>query len=209
MPEWNGTSTFGWLASLAVCPTPWRDITDQQAAAQRLAESEQQYRLLAENASDVVMRLSSDRRFEWASGHVVGVLGWQPLNLVGHVIDEFIHPEDLPGFRLVVDSTDPGISASAEFRFRRSDGTYGWVACRTQATVDEDGSSTAVVGGLVDIEDRKAAEVGEQERLAELERFQRLTVGRELKMIELKQELEFLKKFGPAKGSDSVDPLDT
>jgi predicted membrane GTPase involved in stress response len=34
----------------------------------------------------------------------------------------------------------------------------------------------------------------EQERLAELERFQRLTVGRELKMIELKGEIEALKQ---------------
>jgi len=33
--------------------------------------------------------------------------------------------------------------------------------------------------------------------LAELERFQRLTVGRELKMIELKKEVEELKKRVP------------
>jgi len=35
------------------------------------------------------------------------------------------------------------------------------------------------------------------ERLAELEQFQRLAVGRELKMIDLKKEIEYLKKLGP------------
>ena len=34
-------------------------------------------------------------------------------------------------------------------------------------------------------------------RLAQLEQFQRLTVGRELKMIELKKEIEYLRKLSP------------
>jgi len=43
-------------------------------------------------------------------------------------------------------------------------------------------------------------------RLAELEQFHRLTVGRELKMIELKKENEYLKKRGPAE-RDEFDGL--
>jgi hypothetical protein len=68
--------------------------------------------------------------------------------------------------------------------------------------VDEDGTPVSVVGGLVDIEDRKAAESEEQERLAQLEQFQRLTVGRELRMIELKKEIEYLTKYGPVIGRE-------
>jgi len=40
------------------------------------------------------------------------------------------------------------------------------------------------------------------ERVAELERFQRLTVGRELKMIELKKELEQFRRQGAARGGE-------
>ena len=65
---------------------------------------------------------------------------------------------------------------------------------------DEFGNVLGVFAAARDITARKKAEaqVAEQrarelERLAELERFQRLTVGRELKMIELKKEIERLK----------------
>ena len=54
------------------------------------------------------------------------------------------------------------------------------------------------------------AEIAEQQakeldRLAELERFQRLTVGRELKMIELKKEIEYLRKHGPTERGEPGD----
>ena len=43
------------------------------------------------------------------------------------------------------------------------------------------------------------------ERLAELEQYHRLTVGRELKMIELKKEIERLSRFSPADSDQSGD----
>jgi hypothetical protein len=42
--------------------------------------------------------------------------------------------------------------------------------------------------------------------LAELEQFQRLAVGRELKMIELKKEIKYLRKFAPADEAEPSDP---
>jgi PAS domain S-box-containing protein len=193
----------------------WRDVTDRHAAARKLAESEEQYRLVAENVSDVAMRLSSGRRFEWVSDSVAHLMLWQPSDLVGHLIDEFVHPEDLAQHGQVIADAASGSVMNVDFRFRRRDGTYRWVACRTRLSVGGDGTPIAVVGGLVDIQERKEAEAQELNRLAELERFQRLTVGRELKMIELKKEIEYLRKYGPSgegdftTGPDSEDPSST
>jgi PAS domain S-box-containing protein len=183
----------------------WRDVTERHAAGRWLAESEEQYRFLAENASDVVMRLSPDRRFEWVSGSIGDVLGWATTDLLGHVIDEFIHPEGLALFRQAVAATGPESAASMDFRFRRSDGGYRWVACRTRLKLDEDGTPVALVGGLVDIDARKVVEAQDLDRLEELQRFQRLTVGRELKMIELKQEIESLRRLVQKDKSEDGD----
>jgi hypothetical protein len=181
----------------------WRDVTERHAAARRLAESEEHYRLVAENVSDVAMSFSLGRRFDWVSDSVTHVMGWQPSDLVGHLMDEFVHPDDSAELGEVIADAASVRAMNVEFRFRRRDGRYRWVACRTRLRVGEDGAPIAVVGGLVDIQERREAEDHEMNRLAELERFQRLTVGRELRMIELKRQIEYLRKHGQAGGTDS------
>ncbi len=57
---------------------------------------------------------------------------------------------------------------------------------------DAEGNVTGIVGFAVDITERKQAEEALQKSMAELERFTRLAVGRELKMIKLKQEVKQL-----------------
>jgi len=61
---------------------------------------------------------------------------------------------------------------------------------------------TRQVQAQKDLVEQQAREL---DRLAELERFQRMTIGRELKMIELKKEIELLQRYGPAAG-DQSDP---
>jgi PAS domain S-box-containing protein len=56
---------------------------------------------------------------------------------------------------------------------------------------------TFLAGYTIDITERKAAEKALFEKVSEMERFQRLVVGRELKMIELKKEInELLARLG-------------
>ena len=63
---------------------------------------------------------------------------------------------------------------------------------------DAAGTVLGVFAAARDVTEQVRAQKEVVERLAELERFQRLTVGRELKMIELKKEIEYLKKLGLA-----------
>ena len=67
---------------------------------------------------------------------------------------------------------------------------------------DAGGKVLGVFAAARDVTKQRKAqrEIAEQQssalhRLAELERFQRLTVGRELKMIELKKEIESLRRL--------------
>jgi PAS domain S-box-containing protein len=77
---------------------------------------------------------------------------------------------------------------------------------------DADGDVLGVFAAARDVtkqiaDQRKIAEQQAKalERPAELEDFQRLTVGRELKMIELKKEIEYLRKFGPTNVGEPGD----
>lgn len=84
---------------------------------------------------------------------------------------------------------------------RHNNGTLMYVLYNASVYKDLRGNILGVFAAARDVTALKKAEelimeqrAKELERLAELEKFQRLTVGREMKMIELKKEIESLKK---------------
>jgi len=79
-----------------------------------------------------------------------------------------------------------------EFELKRKDGTSSTVIIRTKPIEIE--NRKFVIGMVEDITERKKMEIELKERNEELEKVQRLTVGREIKMVQLKKEIERLKK---------------
>lgn len=59
---------------------------------------------------------------------------------------------------------------------------------------DEMGNVIGYFFAFLDITERKKTEQELKRKIEELEKFQKLTIGRELKMIELKKEIEKLKE---------------
>jgi len=90
-------------------------------------------------------------------------------------------------------------SFDIDFRVQLPSGIIRWVNCKGAAIYDEAGTPVRVFGVNNDITERKITEEALQrqaEELAqhndELARFNRATVGRELEMIALKQQINEL-----------------
>lgn len=64
-------------------------------AEERLKESEERFRALAENALDLVAILKADNTLSYVSPSIERLLGWRPEEAIGQLGADFIHPEDL------------------------------------------------------------------------------------------------------------------
>lgn len=64
----------------------------------KLQESESHFRLLAEQANDLVVRVAADGRRIYASPASTKIIGWKPEELLARSPREICHPDDLPAF---------------------------------------------------------------------------------------------------------------
>lgn len=138
-----------------------RDVTAREEAARELAESRARYRLLAENASDIVYRMHIDGTIEWLSDGVMHVTGSPPSAFIGHHIDEFVHGPDQD--LIDVAGQEAVITGKATVRFRVIDsgGQLRWLEAALHPVDSELG--TVLVGGCRDVH-------AEMEAVAELDR---------------------------------------
>jgi diguanylate cyclase (GGDEF)-like protein/PAS domain S-box-containing protein len=123
-------------------------------------ENEARYRLLAENAGDVVMRLSLDGVRRYVSPAVAQVLGWAPQELIGVRAFDLLLPDHRAKLEKVIGELACGLdSAILVTQTRRKDGSYVWLETTFRLTRDDkSGAPSEIVAVLRDISKRKAAE---------------------------------------------------
>ncbi len=136
----------------APCRLTITDIGDIAAARDALAHREQEYRLLAENASDVVFRCSQAGLIEWITPSVTARVGWTPEQLVGRQFRDLVHPDDTDRLAAAQAGLKDGIGFEIELRIRiRTDG-YHWFSVTMRPAPDDTGNVTHLVGGWRDIQ---------------------------------------------------------
>ncbi len=115
------------------------DITELVQRRQALAQSERHYRLLAENTSDVVAIINAEGRFDWISPSVTGTFGWQPEEVIGKQVREFIDGEDWRRVASVMATNKQGMHMSGAFRVRQHSGAVLWVDAVANTVTDAAG----------------------------------------------------------------------
>jgi diguanylate cyclase (GGDEF)-like protein/PAS domain S-box-containing protein len=140
------------------------DLLSQKAVI--LQESEERFRVLAENSSDVISRHSPDGMFRYASPACSAVFGYQPDAMLGRSLMEFVHPDDLQAAQECWATTSaPGETRTLSFRFMRGDGQYVWLESGCRALIDPStGAVREIHTSARDITLRKQMEYREQIR---------------------------------------------
>lgn len=104
-----------------------QDITRQKWAWESLRESEERYRLMADNVTDLISRHSAQGVFLYASPASRQLLGYRPEELLGTSAYGYMNPEDAEQARS--SDNDAGVFLSAGtllYRIRKKDGVEIW-----------------------------------------------------------------------------------
>ena len=135
-----------------------RDITDRKRNELALRESEARYRMLAENATDIVSGHDLDGRVTYVSSAVQALTGFRPDELVGRNGFDLVHPDDVDRVRgslaRLLERMQP---VRETYRMRRKDGSYFWVESNARVVRDQRSRPVGIQSAARDVTETKEA----------------------------------------------------
>jgi PAS domain S-box-containing protein len=115
-----------------------QDITAQKESENALVNSEQKFRLLAENSEDIISVHAADGTIWYLSPSLTHVLGYQVEEVIGTGILDYVHPDDRHKFfkQEKGQNLQNEESLIIRYRVRKKDETYLWLETIIKPIVD-------------------------------------------------------------------------
>jgi PAS domain S-box-containing protein len=134
-----------------------RDITERKLAEKALRESEEKYRSLVENISDVIYELDSQGVVIYISPVIRDILGYDSAEIVGKNFIEFVYKDDLSSLAERFSELHKGIEYPSEYRLINKSGEIRWVRTKTRPIM-KDGLFKGARATLIDVTERRQQE---------------------------------------------------
>ncbi len=195
------------------------NLLDRECAQEATKESQEKFRQIVETANEGILMMDQDRKITFVNKKFEEMLGYTEQEIIERKLDEFVVPEEIDDHMKEMKKRWEGRTTQYERRFRRKDNEI--ICCSVSATPQFNTGKQFMgsFGMFLDITRQKHAEETIRKMNAELEqRVKERTaelenknkdletmikgfVGRELRMIELKNTIEDLeKKLGERHG---------
>ncbi|MES2381727.1 MAG: PAS domain S-box protein [Bacteroidota bacterium] len=156
---------FGTSEVLAII----RNVTDKKIAEKGIKESEERFKSLVHNISDIISLIDEKGFIKYQSSSIKQIMGYEENELQGKNIFEIVHPEDhlivAQAFKNAIENE--GNSPVAEFRLLNKNGDYIYLEAQGNNQLNNP-SIKAIVVNSRDISQKKKAEFEKLQLIKEL-----------------------------------------
>ena len=156
-PAVHGLAVLAALGLGFAIQTVGATTAEKERAQAEVRRSEERFRSLVQNASDVVAVVSADGKLTYISPAVHRMVGYRPEEFLSG--SNFVHPDDVPNARVIFRNVldHPRTVFGGELRVRHADGTWRWQEVNLTNLLD-DPSVEGIVANFHDVTDRKRFE---------------------------------------------------
>ncbi len=170
-----------------------RDITERKRAQEKLRESEGRYRGLFDSILDGVYRTDVNGIFVMINQAGAEILGHKSAEeVIGkRSVDYWADPKDREAF--IAELKRRKSVSAYHIRSKRIDGKMIDLEASSRILEDEEGNFLGIEGIIREVTEKRKLQEELKKRVEQLEAFHRVVVGRELKMIELKDKIKELE----------------